>query len=394
MAALLSTLLSLGRFVGAPRYPLPMPMRHVLRSRSSTTSLAAAQAAVAGQQEAVAGLSFDLETTGLLIGKAEIVQLAIVCVNSKNGAEFSRLVYPEGEIDQGASDVHGWTKAKLRAHGALPFRDAWTECEAWIDATFNATRPLVWAAHNGRRFDRPILERCVLDALGTPSLALSGERAVHVDTLAMARAALPGRSGPGSYTLGRLHADADAGSIEAAHDALADARALATVWQWLVTNHAAVDGEGAADEAGGRRSFQQYLQVTGYREGSSATPTPSTRRSLSKRARGARNPVVGQVSSTPVEGLVVSDDLDVISFPGVGEKLAARLRSMGIVSVGDLKRFWFERGANKKTVGTQLHKMLPGMPKITIFSMVKKLELSVQGPQVQGPQEGEQTALT
>ena len=36
----------------------------------------------------------------------------------------------------------------------------------------------------------------------------------------------------------------------------------------------------------------------------------------------------------------------------------------------------------------------PGMPKITIFSMVKKLELSVQGPQVQGPQEGEQTALT
>jgi len=386
-----------------------MPMRHVLRSRSSTTSLAAAQAAVAGQQEAVAGLSFDLETTGLLIDKAEIVQLAIVCVNSKNGAEFSRLVYPEGEIDQGASDVHGWTKAKLRAHGAVPFRDAWMECEAWMDATFNATRPLVWAAHNGRKFDRPILERCVRDALGAPSLALSGERAVHVDTLSMARAALPGRSGPGSYTLGRLHADADAGSIEAAHDALADARALATVWQWLVTNHAAVDGEGATDEAGGRRSFQQYLQRTGYREEASVpsvSARPSTGRNLTRRGSGARNPVVDHVKSrqgkssrgksSPVEELIVSDDLDVISFPGVGEKLAARLRSMGILSVGDLKRFWYERGADKKTVGTQLHKMLPGMPKITIFSMVKKLELSVQGPQVQvqGPQGGEQTALT
>ena len=47
------------------------------------------------------------------------------------------------------------------AHGAQPLATVWRECEQWVQATFEGSRPLVWAAHNGRRFDEPILRRCV-----------------------------------------------------------------------------------------------------------------------------------------------------------------------------------------------------------------------------------------
>ena len=37
----------------------------------------------------------------------------------------------------------------------------WDECEHWLSETFGDKRPLVWAAHNGNRFDLPILTRLV-----------------------------------------------------------------------------------------------------------------------------------------------------------------------------------------------------------------------------------------
>ena len=122
------------------------------------------------EQEFVAGLAFDLETTGLDTNSAEIVQLAVVIANSKQDAKFSRLVLPEGDIDPGASSVHGFTREVLEERGARPFGEVWAECEAWLRETLASdTRPLVWAAHNGAQFDQPILRRCVVQATGGES---------------------------------------------------------------------------------------------------------------------------------------------------------------------------------------------------------------------------------
>jgi len=65
----------------------------------------------------------------------------------------------------------------------------------------------------------------------------------------------------------------------------------------------------------------------------------------------------------------------VIEFPGVGKRLAARLHGKGIHSVADLKSAWREHGADKKRVGTWLHKAMPGMPKISVYKLAKELEL-------------------
>lgn len=199
----------------------------LLQRRSISLSLRAGQ-------EFCAALAFDLETTGLDVNHCEIVQIAIVVANSQRGARFSRLVLPDGDIDPQASAVHGLTRDSLEAAGATPFAEVWQECEAWLDETMkSSTRPLVWAAHNGNRFDRPILLRCVDRATGG-SACLRSPRASWIDTLSLARSALPGRRWEGSqgpYTLGRLYEDASGRSLDGAHDALADAEALAVVWK-------------------------------------------------------------------------------------------------------------------------------------------------------------------
>lgn len=176
------------------------------------------------EQYPAAGLAWDIETTGIDTNVAEIVQLAVVCANSARNASFSALVMPEGEVDPGAAAVHGLTKDRLRELGAKPLGDVWADCLDWIGASFPPTSPLVWAAHNGDRFDRPVLTRCLADAALPPPRA-----AAWLDTLTLARSALPGRYGKGSYTLTRLHADSCGAGIEGAHDALADAQALSTV---------------------------------------------------------------------------------------------------------------------------------------------------------------------
>jgi len=146
----------------------------------------------------VAGLAWDLETTGFdEPGKpCEIVQIAIVIANSNHRALcFCSLVLPEGPIDAGATAVHGLTREVLLERGARPLAAVWAECEAWLDETLGNYRPLIWAAHNGDRFDRPILSRSVLKATGRSELpsVLSAPRASFVDTLVMARRAGAGR---------------------------------------------------------------------------------------------------------------------------------------------------------------------------------------------------------
>lgn len=85
--------------------------------------------AVMPGQEYVAGLAYDLETTSLDPETTEVVQIAIVAVNSRTPDDpptFTRLVLPEGPIEAGAAAVHGYTRERLIEEGARPFEEVST----------------------------------------------------------------------------------------------------------------------------------------------------------------------------------------------------------------------------------------------------------------------------
>ena len=317
------------------------------------------------EQYPAAGLAWDIETTGIDTNVAEIVQLAVVCANSARNASFSAYVMPEGEVDPEAAAVHGLTKDRLRELGAKPLGDVWTDCLDWIGASFPPTSPLVWAAHNGDRFDRPVLTRCLADAALPPPRA-----AAWLDTLTLARSALPGRYGKGSYTLTRLHADSCGAGIEGAHDALADAQALSTVrartrphtrtpaegtshphalrrnahvyamqvWRWLV--------EEASADARRPETFQAHLQYAAYPHLAPPPQLPADLRPARRATRSsgsiqpsAEAPSVVALSFGGSEGdatpMVTGTELE--AMPGVGPHIASRLRAKGIADIAALE---------------------------------------------------------
>lgn len=283
----------------------------------------------------VAGLAYDLETTGVGPG-AEIIQLAVHTCNSAKDEPpvFAAYVLPRGPIDPGATRVHGLTMEKLEAAGAAPFDEVWAQCEAWIDETFGGERPLVWCAHNGNSFDHPILRR---ECIRIGRNLADDERHRFEDTLPLSRRILPGRRGPDSYSLRRLYADATAGGGFAnAHDALADAQALSTVWRWLAATLLPAE----ADDAARAAAFQSELQRIGY----AAPPGPATvapapaaaRKSSPKRAAGAatKSKRAPQSSSEPpLLGMTPA-----LELPGVGPATAKRLAKRGVATADDLLR--------------------------------------------------------
>lgn len=345
------------------------------------------------QQLPVAALSFDLETTGLDTDTAEVVQLAVIVANSQRGARFQSLVLPERPIDPGAAAVHGFTREVLVEAGARPFGEVWDELDAWLADTVGTERPLVWAAHNGDRYDRPILNRCVRAALGRlPDTIDSQGRATWVDTLPMARHALPsrkwqGRRGP--YTLGSLYADATGGeTLEGAHDAMADAQALTTVWRWLVDECGAAAGlvEEAPPAQPGASRFQAHLQALAYSAAQPSwlkpswlgdQPAPAAKRRPAKAgaAKAAAKAAAGGAAAPgrPLTGTSLQD------LPGVGAYMEGRLRSKGIETAEDLEALWVERGRDgAKFLGWMKHSM-PGCNAITLARLVKGLQSEFGG---------------
>jgi len=290
----------------------------------------------------VQALILDLETTGLSTTSDEVVQIAIVSATCDRS--FQRYVLPDCAINPRAAAVHGLTLERLQAEGAKPFADVLVEAEAWL-AEFGPSRFVV-AAHNGDRFDRHIFNR------------LAGPRAdvfQWVDTLKFARAALPARSGPGSYTLGRLHRDRTGGDLEGAHDAHADCVALAGIWPWLVS----IEGHHA--------SFEAYLEQVVK---SPPTETAAAQKRSKKAAAaplddGEARILDGLGSETPIQGGETPNKAaepkaatapnmakaraakvppappgDVIHTPGVGPIMAGRFREKGIKTQADLQALY------------------------------------------------------
>ncbi|KAH8054702.1 exonuclease [Aureococcus anophagefferens] len=283
-------LIFLRRAAAFHRRAAPLCRRAVLR-RASTKPVA---------------IAYDLETTSAWPATAEVVQLAFTNV-ANSDEHFQALVLPEGGVDGGT--------------GSAPSRRP----------------PVVLAAHNGDRFDHPILRRLVAKHAAEADLA----SALWFDTLPLAREAFPDRRGPGSHTLGRLFSDATGGPLGGAHDALADARAVAEVWPWLVERR----GEAWDDHLAAR--------------GASAAAAKRKRRAPAKAA----------AAGPPPE--------DIESLPGVGPYLAKQLRAREIADRVALEQFYrVECASSSDEVYARLAAMLPRVNKFALRKVARGLAVT------------------
>jgi len=117
-------------------------------------------------------VAFDIETTDLDTASCEIVELGAAKVRDGEVVDtFHSLVRCEGPINAEAAKVHGYTAEDLR--DAPPLTDVWPRFESFFERS-------VLVAHNGHRFDVPVVRRSVQDFADTDNL-------VFFDTLPLAR---------------------------------------------------------------------------------------------------------------------------------------------------------------------------------------------------------------
>lgn len=156
-------------------------------------------------------VTFDTETTGKDPATAEIVDLAAVRVEDGRIVDrFTTLVHPEHGIPSAVAKIHGYQDSDVA--DAPSFAEAWPRFRAFVGTD-------LMVAHNGMEFDVPILRR----------LAGAGETSalVFFDTLPLARS-LFHESAKLTDLAARFQVDPGD-----SHHALADAEALASVFQAL-----------------------------------------------------------------------------------------------------------------------------------------------------------------
>ncbi len=157
-------------------------------------------------------VTFDLETTDLNPASCEIIELGAAKVSNGEVVDtFHTLVRCAGPIAAGATAIHGYGERDLREAPSL--EEIWPRFLEFAGDS-------VLVAHNGHRFDVPVLRRSVAAFADTEDL-------VFFDTLPLARSLFRE-----SARLGDL-AERFGVTIERAHHALDDAVALAHVFRGL-----------------------------------------------------------------------------------------------------------------------------------------------------------------
>jgi DNA polymerase III epsilon subunit-like protein len=157
-------------------------------------------------------VAFDLETTDLDPSACEIVEIAAARVRGGEVvATFRELVRCQRPVSARARAVHGYGDEDLR--DAPPFAEVWPRFRAFVGAD-------LLVAHNGQRFDVPVLRRLAEPLGGSADL-------LFFDTLPLARSLLDE-----SARLEDLAHRFDV-PLGRAHHALDDAIALAGVLRRL-----------------------------------------------------------------------------------------------------------------------------------------------------------------
>ena len=142
----------------------------------------------------------------------------------------------------------GWTRDRLADEGAEDFASVWAEAQQWLDDSFPSTSPLVWAAHNGHSYDRPILLRHIAEAAQRCRASRGGS------TRSTLRAARSGRSGTArASTRSAGSTPTPPADRSPAHTTPRSTAPLGRVWRWLVEE---------VDDA--PLKFQSYLQREAY----------------------------------------------------------------------------------------------------------------------------------
>ena len=120
---------------------------------------------------------YDTETTGLDLGKDEMVQLAAIRINAQGEVvdTFEKMIIPTVPIGEGAYATHGFDMEYITAYGGVSAKDALTEFSAFVKGG-------VLVGHNSFRFDSPLIARQLKDN-GLPPLDIQGE----YDTLTIAK---------------------------------------------------------------------------------------------------------------------------------------------------------------------------------------------------------------
>ena len=157
-------------------------------------------------------VTFDLETTDTDVASCGVVEIgAARVVQGEIVDRFHTLVQPYRPITPGASAIHGYTDGDVR--DARTFAEVWPEFRAFVGDD-------ILIAHNGQRFDIPVLRRLAAGRDGVDSL-------VFYDTLPLVRSL--------SRDSGKLEDLALRFGIDRgrAHHALDDAVALARVYREL-----------------------------------------------------------------------------------------------------------------------------------------------------------------
>jgi DNA polymerase III epsilon subunit family exonuclease len=155
-------------------------------------------------------VAFDTETTDRDPEGCDVVELAAVKVRGGQVLDtFHTLVRPGRPVSPGAAAVHGYTDEDLRGQPA--FAEVWPRFREFVG-------DLVLVAHNGHRFDIPVLQR---QAGGLAGLA-------SFDTLPLARSLFPTWGLRLADLAGRFGVETGRG-----HHALDDSRCLAGVFERL-----------------------------------------------------------------------------------------------------------------------------------------------------------------
>ena len=157
-------------------------------------------------------VAFDLETTDVDAAECGIVEIAAVRVRGRVIVEqFERLVRPGRPVSAKASEVHGYYDHDLCDQPA--FAEIWPEFREFVGSD-------LLVAHNGRRFDVPVLLRLSAGLPGSDDL-------IFFDTLPLARSLMEESA--------KLEDLAHRFGVSAgrSHHALDDAAALAGVLRHL-----------------------------------------------------------------------------------------------------------------------------------------------------------------
>src|SRR5213082_3025262 len=157
-------------------------------------------------------VTFDLETTDGEVATCGVVEIgAARVVQGEIVDRFHTLVQPYQPISPRASAIHGYTDGDVR--DARTFAEVWPEFRAFVGDD-------ILIAHNGQRFDIPVLRRLAAGRDGVDSL-------VFYDTLPLVRSL--------SRDSGKLEDLALRFGIDRgrAHHALDDAVTLARVYREL-----------------------------------------------------------------------------------------------------------------------------------------------------------------